>query len=1034
MRKIFWGLACLPLTGLALLLMPLTARADGPVIHSVTTNAAAYPNSQIPRYQKFEITFQVDTAAQNLQLPFDFAPPPGITPEIGVSVDALFTPDNWQTIYRQPAFYYQEFQDEVKGGQEWFYPSGNFAWKARFAPHQAGSWQFRLAAQDAGGLSQTQPFSFTVAPSTNRGFIRVSRSDPRYFEFDDGSYFPALGYNMNYNQIDWINPVLSNETNFQKMSQNGIQLVRMWLSQWGIYGPSWNPWNAIDPKLHGQSIPNPALSFEQAYPGSQISMQVSAAWNRCMFIGAWKAKPAVKPNTTYRVRIRYKTAGIDGPKVAGQPYGFVAKTGGWLNNCDQPDAGTAVTPHQPQNTADWQILEGSLTTGGSDFLPNFYLVMDNANQGVAYVDYVWLEENLGNGSYGPNIVPKPWMAHHLYMEQRNSYAFDKVVQLAEQYGVYLRPVIHEKNEWIFNRIDDAGNFTSQAGNDNFYGNGREVTKVRWLQQAWWRYLQARWGYSTGIHSWELLNEGDPNNDRHYALADELGKFMHCRVFGVAVGNEAGDRCLYEHPNAHPVSTSNWHSFPKDKFWASPNYPNVDFADVHQYIDQADPLFADAALMTASASLKYGRAGKPVIRGETGFGDGDSPVKNDVEGIWLRNYIWGGINPGGLIESYWYANRHIYFGNIDHRPIYRTYYNFIRDIPLNNGHYADAQAAASNENLRAWGQKDVVNGRAHLWLQNKHHTWQHVVDGLPIPAITATVTITGFTPNQNYALEWWDTYQPDPARQRIQTETLTAGPDGALLIVVNNLGADIALKIFPPARAGSIPSLAADYLGRSPEEMCASPVKIMPLGNSITRGISAGVDDPSRQVGYRRDLWERLIAAGYNVDFVGGLKHGQAYPNFDPDHEGHSGSWPKHLNVTRYLNRQPADIILLHIGTNGLNQANPNEITRILDNIDAYEQEHGVAITVILARIINRLNGNSAATTTLNNAVEEIARQRIAAGDRLIIVDMERAAGLNYAQFPTGDMSDWAHPAASGYAKMAAVWFDALATILPVCGR
>jgi hypothetical protein len=36
------------------------------------------------------------------------------------------SPDNWQTVYRQPAFYYQSFW--TRRGQGWFYPAA-VAWK-----------------------------------------------------------------------------------------------------------------------------------------------------------------------------------------------------------------------------------------------------------------------------------------------------------------------------------------------------------------------------------------------------------------------------------------------------------------------------------------------------------------------------------------------------------------------------------------------------------------------------------------------------------------------------------------------------------------------------------------------------------------------------------------------------------------------------------------------------------------------------------------------------------------------------------------
>jgi hypothetical protein len=786
----------------------------GPTIMDVSTNEGDFPNEQILKYETLEITFQIDTLAENRQLPYDSTPPSGIKPEIGISVDALFTPDDWQTVYTQPAFYYQEFIYDIKDGKEWYYPTNQFSWKIRFTPDAQGTWNYKIVARDRSGTSETSAKSFVVAPSSLHGFVRVSQRDARYFEFEDGTYFPGLGYNMNYDHVSWYNSILDNQTNFEIMSQNGIQLVRIWLSQWGIYTSAWNPWNSIDPALHAQYIPYAGLTFEEAYPGSEISMQLSATFDPCMFIGAWKARPALKRDTNYRVRVRYKTTDINGPAVSEKPYGFVAKLGGWLwgdgNDCQDPGSGASVTPYQPASTSDWQILEGSFNSGDNDFLSNFYLALENVSQGEAYIDYVWIEEDLGNGNFGPNIVSKPWMAHHLYMEQRNSYAFDRLLDLAKQYGIYLRPVILEKNEWIFNRIaydgtpilgdplcwdlDPSNDPGLCPGNQWFYGNQRQMTKTRWLQQAWWRYLQARWGYSTHIQSWELLNEGDPWNSLHYALADEFGKYMG-----------------QFQPDDHLVSTSFWHSFPKDAFWANPEYPNVDFADYHRYIGESEPGFLDTALDALETSLQFGAyqtggAGKPVVRGETGFvasGSGPPTAQFDADtgGIWLHNFIWGGINPGGLIESYWYENYHIYREGsqggflFDHRGHYAAYHNFIHDISLNSGHYQDARATVSNEDLRVLGQKDLIADRAHLWIQNKHHTWVNVVDQVPVPELSGKVTLAGFRPGQEYTLSWWNPYESDPDQQIIRISTVLSQGDGSITFNVDHFSKDIAVKIY-----------------------------------------------------------------------------------------------------------------------------------------------------------------------------------------------------------------------------------------------
>lgn len=148
-----------------------------------------------------------------------------------------------------------------------------------------------------------------------------------------------------------------------------------------------------------------------------------------------------------------------------------------------------------------------------------------------------------------------------------------------------------------------------------------------------------------------------------------------------------------------------------------------------------------------------------------------------------------------------------------------------------------------------------------------------------------------------------------------------------------------------------------YLARGYCNGCDNPVRIMPLGDSITDGNASGVtpiDTKEYWVSYRKVLWESLGTAGYSVDFVGSLSSGYFFdPPFDSDHEGHGGWTDTQIrdNVISFLTANPADVILLHIGTNGLT-ASAAEVEQILDNIDTVSED----ITVVLARIINQLGG------------------------------------------------------------------------------
>ena len=214
---------------------------------------------------------------------------------------------------------------------------------------------------------------------------------------------------------------------------------------------------------------------------------------------------------------------------------------------------------------------------------------------------------------------------------------------------------------------------------------------------------------------------------------------------------------------------------------------------------------------------------------------------------------------------------------------------------------------------------------------------------------------------------------------------------------------------------------------------SGPVRIMPLGDSITLGYSAIIQNNNYMISYRQKLYLDLVNSGYNINFVGSLNSGMSiHPAFDVNHEGHGG-WcadacdPPYEglkeHVYNFLTNNPADVVLLHIGTNdiGMNLQDPNAVGRVLDEIYRYDTN----ITVILARIINRTDGKASQTTQFNTDIEALAKSRSEYGETLFLVDMEHT--LNYPD----DMDDALHPNQTGYGKMANVWREALCAILPL---
>jgi lysophospholipase L1-like esterase len=193
------------------------------------------------------------------------------------------------------------------------------------------------------------------------------------------------------------------------------------------------------------------------------------------------------------------------------------------------------------------------------------------------------------------------------------------------------------------------------------------------------------------------------------------------------------------------------------------------------------------------------------------------------------------------------------------------------------------------------------------------------------------------------------------------------------------------------------------------------VRVMPLGDSITDGYTPYPG------GYRVDLWHRFTSEGHTVDFVGSQSNGPAELG-DHDHEGHSGWRIDQLdaNIVNWLGTSDPRTILLHIGTNDINQnydvANaPARLSALIDHI--LQQKPDVQLFV--AQIITE-QGEPHATmvNTFNAAVPAIVASK---GPNVHLVDM-------HAALTADDLADGVHPKQEGYDKMAAVWDAALASV------
>ena len=227
---------------------------------------------------------------------------------------------------------------------------------------------------------------------------------------------------------------------------------------------------------------------------------------------------------------------------------------------------------------------------------------------------------------------------------------------------------------------------------------------------------------------------------------------------------------------------------------------------------------------------------------------------------------------------------------------------------------------------------------------------------------------------------------------------------------------------PGARAEAHP--AAGPAAR--EAAFATTTRIMALGNSITQSYT-------NYNSYRRPLWHRLRNAGYAVDFVGSQRSNHngppANPDFDLDHEGHSGWRADQLlgSIGSWASTYRPDVVLMHAGSNDMLQAQSvsgtlDELSRIIDRLRAVNPY----VKILLAQIIpaSDRDGRLARIKALNDAIPGLVTRKHTAQSPILLVD--QATGF----YPSSDTFDGVHPNASGENKMAARWYDALTRILP----
>jgi lysophospholipase L1-like esterase len=177
---------------------------------------------------------------------------------------------------------------------------------------------------------------------------------------------------------------------------------------------------------------------------------------------------------------------------------------------------------------------------------------------------------------------------------------------------------------------------------------------------------------------------------------------------------------------------------------------------------------------------------------------------------------------------------------------------------------------------------------------------------------------------------------------------------------------------------------------NPRANLSLPLRILPLGDSITWGWQPTAQENGTN-GYRAQLLHDLVYAYYkSVDFVGTQHSGLMVDN---DNEGHPGFTINQIReaMKEGLEMRP-NVVLLHAGTNDLHHPEtekekwrdaPKRLGRLLDAVLKLCPD----AVVLVAQIIQAEKTQTRANIQFfNSAVLKVVEKRVKKGFKVVVVD------------------------------------------------
>ncbi|MCS7254373.1 MAG: hypothetical protein RMK18_11545 [Armatimonadota bacterium] len=630
---------------------------------------------------------------RNYANPFDFK-------EVEVTLEVVTPRRERQKI---PAFWWNNFEMRsiTHGGrkEEWLYPIGKPHWRARFAPMEIGKHSCQAIVRDQSGTFLSNRVSFECVPSKNKGFVRVSRKDPRFFEFTDGTPFFPIGHNLAFLYYgQYLRDTETIEGVFRRMRENGANFARIWAGagDWAL-AIEWNKsaW------MRTWEEKSPIISM----PDGKKCVQIKGKKGTTQPVSPC-ARVALKPNTRYLLSVVAQTSEGTGAQVE-------------LNGriFDIPPS------------LQWTKMRWEFTTGENEWWLN-RLIFRLISEGTLWLAEVSLREVPdGLELLWEADLNRPEMGFYNLLD---AFLLDKVVEAAEKTDMYLQLCLlsNPTRDLYMARLKDPK-------------SPKYEEAIAYAKRIF-RYAIARWGYSPAIAVWEFFNEMDPNlpTDRFY---EEVGRYIK-------------ELDIYQ----RPVTTSAWHPNPRDWRHPQLDIANEHYyirPEVEFWTDEVASVLARTHFLKSNTPenkpaiiAEFGLATKDWKR---------SPyMEQDAKLSHFHNSLWASALSGlsGTVMFWWWET----LDKLNAYEHYKPLAKFLNGIQFTRGDLQPAKASVSEARIRIVGLQGKDCAYIWLFNSDTSWHKLIVEKVAPSPIKGAILELRGLVP-ATYQIQWWDTYEGEVIR-------------------------------------------------------------------------------------------------------------------------------------------------------------------------------------------------------------------------------------------------------------------------------